>query len=99
MVIQGTRRYVNHAVALSMIVLLAAITTLASGIRRTADAWQWVIHTREVLEHVQAAHSLINEAEALQKSLRLTYDRRDAADFDARIGAIPKEVQALKQLT
>lgn len=99
MVIQGTRRYVNHAAAISLIVLLAAITGLASGISHTVQAWRWVLHTREVLEHVETAHSLINEADALQKSLRLAYDRRDDADFEARLRATQQEVRALAQLT
>lgn len=99
MVIQGTKRYVNHAATISIIVLCLGITTLASGIQHTADAWRWLIHTREVLEHVETAHSLINEADALQKSLRLAYDRRDDAEFENRIHAIQREVQVLRRLT
>jgi signal transduction histidine kinase len=99
MVIQGTKRYVNHATAISIVVLLAGILTMATGIFHTVDAWRLVIHTREVLEHVETTHSLINEADALQKSLRLGYDRRDDADFKARLQAIPHEVQVLSSLT
>jgi signal transduction histidine kinase len=99
MVIQATKRYVNHATAISIVVLLVGILTMATGILHTVDAWRWVIHTREVLEHVETTHSLINEADALQKSLRLGYDRRDDADFKARLQAIPREVQVLTNLT
>jgi signal transduction histidine kinase len=80
-------------------VLLAGISTLAMGIQRTAASWRWVNHTREVLEHVQGTESLVNEADALQKSLRLDYNRRDDADFQARLTALPEEVRILAQLT
>lgn len=99
MIIQRTKRYVNHATAISIVVLLVGITTLATGIRHTVEAWSWVIHTHEVLEHVEVAHSLINEADAIQKSLRLTQDQRDVADFHVRFAAIPQEVQELTRLT
>ncbi|MCS0616927.1 ATP-binding protein [Massilia kyonggiensis] len=75
------------------------MSTLAVGIQRTAASWRWVNHTREVLQHVQGAQSLINEADALQKSLRLEYSRRDDADFQERLTALPRELHALTQLT
>jgi PAS domain S-box-containing protein len=99
MIIQRTYRYVNIAAAISIAVLLAGISTLAVGIQRTADSWRWVNHTREVLQHVQGAQSLVNEADALQKSLRLEYSRRDDADFQERLHAIPRELDLLTQLT
>jgi PAS domain S-box-containing protein len=99
MIIHGTHRYVNIAAAISIVVLLAGISTLAVGIQRTAASWRWVNHTREVLQHVQGAQSLINEADALQKSLRLDYSRRDDADFQERLTALPRELQVLTQLT
>ena len=99
MIIQGTHRYVNFATAASIVVLLLAVSTLAAGVRRTAESWRWVIHTREVLEHVQGTESLINEADALQKSLRLEHDNRDHALFQARLAEIPQEVTTLTRLT
>jgi signal transduction histidine kinase len=99
MIIQGTHRYVNVAAAISIAVLLVAVSTLAAGIQRTAESWRSVIHTREVLQHVQGAESLINEADALQKSLRLEHDSRDRAQFQARLTEIPREVGTLTRLT
>nr|WP_052170703.1 sensor histidine kinase [Massilia sp. JS1662] len=99
MLIHGTHRYVNIAAAISIAVLLAGISTLAVSIQRTAASWRWVNHTREVLQHVQGTQSLINEADALQKSLRLEYSRRDDADFQERLTALPRELHALTQLT
>jgi signal transduction histidine kinase/CHASE3 domain sensor protein len=99
MIIQRTHRYVNIAAAISIAVLLAGISTLAVGIQRTAESWHSVNHTREVLQHVQGTQSLINEADALQKSLRLEYSRRDDADFQERLTAIPRELDVLTRLT
>jgi PAS domain S-box-containing protein len=99
MLIQRTHRYVNIAAAISIAVLLAGISTLAVSIQRTAASWRWVNHTREVLQHVQGTQSLINEADALQKSLRLEYSRRDDADFQERLTALPRALQTLTQLT
>jgi PAS domain S-box-containing protein len=99
MIIQRTNRYVNIAAVISIAVLLAGISTLAVGIQRTAASWSWVTHTHEVLQHVQGTQSLINEADALQKSLRVEYSRRDDADFQERLAAIPNEIRTLKQLT
>jgi len=99
MIIHATHRYVNVAAAISIVVLLVAMSTLATGIRRTAESWRWVIHTREVLEHVQGTESLINEADALQKSLRLDHDSRDRAQFQTRLADIPREITTLAQLT
>jgi signal transduction histidine kinase/CHASE3 domain sensor protein len=99
MLIQGTHRYVNIAAAVSIVVLLAGMSTLAVGVQRTAASWRWVNHTREVLQQVQATQSLINEADALQKSLRLEYNRREDADFQARLTALPDALRTLTQLT
>lgn len=99
MIIQRTNRYVNIAAAISIAVLLAGISTLAAGIQRTAASWRWVNHTREVLQHVQEMQSLVNEADALQKSLRLDYNRRDDSDFQIRLTALPEEVRLLTELT
>jgi PAS domain S-box-containing protein len=99
MLIQRTNRYVNIAAVISIAVLLAGISTLAVGIQRTAESWRRVSHTHEVLQHVQGMQSLINEADALQKSLRLEYSRRDDADFQERLTALPRTLNSLKQLT
>jgi PAS domain S-box-containing protein len=99
MLIHRTNRYVNIAAAISVAVLLAGISTLAVGLQRTADSWRWVSHTHEVLQHLQGTQSLINEADALQKSLRLEYSRRDDADFQERLAVLPRELHSLQQLT
>jgi PAS domain-containing protein len=99
MIIQRTTRFVHYATAVSIVILAAAITTLAGSIGRTADSRRWVIHTQEVLVRLQGTISMVNEADALQKSLLLEDDPQDRADLAARLADIPREWQALRQLT
>jgi PAS domain S-box-containing protein len=99
MLIQKTTRFVNYATAISIVILAAAIGTLVGSISRTAESRRWVIHTQEVLVRLQGTISLVNEADALQKTLLLDYDPQDRADLDARLADIPREWQALRRLT
>jgi PAS domain S-box-containing protein len=99
MIIQRTTRFVNYATAISIVILVAAIGTLAGSISRTAESRRWVIHTQEVLVRLQGTISLVNEADALQKSLLLDDDPQDRADLNARLLDIPREWQTLRRLT
>jgi len=99
MIIQRTTRFVNYATAISIVILAAAITTLVGSISRTAESRRWVIHTQEVLVRLQTSISLVNEADALHKSLLLEHDPQDRADLAARLVDIPREWQTLRQLT
>jgi PAS domain S-box-containing protein len=99
MIIQRTTRFVNYATAISIVILVAAIGTLAGSISRTAESRRWVIHTQEVLVRLQGTISLVNEADALQKTLLLEHDPQDRADLDARLLDIPREWQTLRRLT
>ncbi|MGZ5202966.1 MAG: sensor histidine kinase [Telluria sp.] len=99
MIIQRTTRFVNYATAISIIILTAAVTTLAGSISSTAQSRRWVMHTQEVLVRLQRTISLVNEADALQKSLLLEHDPQDRADLAARLADIPREWQILRQLT
>jgi PAS domain S-box-containing protein len=99
MLIQRTTRFVNYATAISIIILVAAITTLAGSISRTAESRRWVIHTQQVLVRLQETNSLVAEAEALQRSLLFNHSQADRADLDKRLAAIPRDWQALRLLT
>jgi PAS domain S-box-containing protein len=99
MLIQRTTRFVNYATAISIVILVAAITTLAGSISRTAESRRWVIHTQQVLVLLQETNSLVAEAEALQKSLLFNNSQDDRADLDKRLAAIPRDWQALRLLT
>lgn len=99
MIIQRTTRFVNYATVVSIVILAAAMMTLVGSIGRTADSRRWVLHTQEVLGHLQQTISMVNEADALQKSLLLEDDPQDRADLATRLADIPREWQALRQLT
>jgi len=96
---QRTTRYVNYATAASIVILTAAIGTLIGSIGRTIESRRWVVHTQDVLVRLQATIGLVNEVDALQKSLLLDHDPQDSAELDARLAAIPREWQTLQRLT
>ncbi|WP_051933565.1 PAS domain-containing protein [Massilia sp. BSC265] len=93
------RAPVTIATIVSLLVLGAALAVLARGIRNQSDAWQWVVHTREVLEHVQATIALTSEAEAAQRGFLLTgSDTFEAGYRQARDAVLPQVAQ-LRTLT
>jgi signal transduction histidine kinase/CHASE3 domain sensor protein len=96
---QRTTRYVNYATAVSIVILTAAIGTLVGSIGRTVESRRWVVHTQDVLVRLQETVSLVNQVDALQKSLLLDHDPQDRAELDAGLAAIPREWQTLRQLT
>lgn len=96
---QGTTRYVNYATAASIMILAAAIATLIGSIGRTVESRRWVVHTQDVLVRLQETISLVNEVDALQKSLLLDHDPQDRAELEAGLAAIPREWQTLQRLT
>lgn len=66
------RSPVTIATIFSLLVLAIALGVLDRGIRSQSNSWQWVVHTREVLENVQAALTLTSEAEAAQRGFLIT---------------------------
>ena len=99
MLIQRTTRSVNYATAISIVILAAAITTLVGSISRTAESRRWVVHTQEVMVRLQTTISMVNEADALQKSLLLGSDPQDRSELESRLGELPREWQTLRSLT
>jgi PAS domain S-box-containing protein len=99
MLIQRTTRSVNYATAISIVILAAAITTLVGSISRTAESRRWVVHTQEVMVRLQTTISMVNEADALQKSFLLGSDPQDRSELEARLGDLPREWQTLRSLT
>lgn len=99
MPIRRTRIFIDYATIASILVLVVMVATLTSSIRHIWDSWRWVIHTREVLEHVQKTISFVHEADFLQKSVLLDDNAEDRADLDRTLHAIPQAVQKLQGLT
>ncbi|TQK10164.1 sensor histidine kinase [Herbaspirillum sp. SJZ107] len=99
MPIRRTRLFIDYATIASILVLVVMVGTLTSSIRHIWDSWRWVIHTREVLEHVQMTISFVHEADFLQKSVLLEENAEDRAALDRTLNAIPQAVQKLQGLT
>jgi len=99
MPIRRTRIFIDYATIASILVLVVMVATLTSSIRHIWDSWRWVIHTREVLEHVQKTISFVHEADFLQKSVLLEDNAEDRTDLDRTLHAIPQAVQKLQGLT
>lgn len=99
MPMRRTRIFIDYATIASILVLVVMVATLTSSIRHIWDSWRWVIHTREVLEHVQMTISFVHEADFLQKSVLLDENADDRAALDRTLHAIPQSVQKLQGLT
>jgi PAS domain S-box-containing protein len=99
MPIRRTRIFIDYATIASILVLVVMVATLTSSIRHIWDSWRWVIHTREVLEHVQKTISFVHEADFLQRSVLLEDNAEDRAALDRTLHAIPQAVQTLQGLT
>lgn len=99
MPIRRTRIFIDYATIASILVLVVMVATLTTSIRHIWDSWRWVIHTREVLEHVQMTISFVHEADFLQKSVLLEENAEDRTALDRTLHAIPQAVQKLQGLT
>ncbi len=96
---QRTGLYVNYAAAISIVVIVAAVLSLVTSMRHISDSWQWVVHTREVLERLQETRTLVTRTDALLHALLLEDDAEDRADLGATVAALPQEVAILRHLT
>lgn len=86
-------------IATSIGILLAALLIVSKSIQREADSWQWVVHTREVLERLQSVLTLTGEAEAAQRGFLLSGEQQYLTVYRQAVEAVPADVGALQQLT
>jgi PAS domain S-box-containing protein len=93
------RAPVTIATFISLLVLTVTLLMLGRSIRNDREAWRWVVHTREVLEHVQTTLTLTSDAEAAQRGFLLTRNDAFATAFAEARAAIPQEIQTLRRLT
>jgi len=93
------RAPVTVATVLSLLVLSIALGVLARGIQNQSGAWQWVVHTREVLEHVQATLTLTSEAEAAQRGFLITGSDTFVAGYRQASDTVLPHVAQLRTLT
>lgn len=87
------------ATAISIAVLSVALTFVTNGIQRQAEAWQWVVHTREVLERLQFVLALTSSAESAQRGFLLSGSDAQLSSYREAATAVPKEIGPLLRLT
>lgn len=93
------RAPVTIATVVSLIVLNLALLILVRSIRNETETWDWVVHTREVLEDIQACVTLTSDAEAAQRGYLLTGNEAFAAMFHQARFAVPAQMRSLRALT
>ncbi|MBB3224898.1 PAS domain-containing protein [Pseudoduganella umbonata] len=93
------RTPVTAATAVSLVILALAWLVLGRSIRNEAESWSWLVHTREVLEHLQTTMTLTSDAEAAQRGFLLTGNEKFAAAYTVARDQVPDEMQTLRQLT
>jgi PAS domain S-box-containing protein len=90
---------VNAVSLLAVVVLGASVLILASATRRQDEAWQWVVHTREVLGRLEQVLSGAHAAETAQRGYLLTRDDDFLREFEAAANALPGHVEEVAELT
>ncbi|MFL6715269.1 MAG: sensor histidine kinase [Burkholderiaceae bacterium] len=85
--------------AVSICVLSIASVFVIKSLERDADSWQWVIHTREVLERLQIVLASLNEAEAAQRGFLLSREDEQLVAYRHATGMIPAEIDTLREMT
>lgn len=93
------RSPVAIATIASILVLNLALLVLGRSIHRQQEAWEWVVHTREVLEHVQHTLTLANEGEGAQRGYLLTGRDEYLTVYQQAKEAIPPEIRTLQTIT
>lgn len=93
------RSPVTVATILSLLVLAVALAVLARGIRNQSSAFQWLVHTREVLENVQSIIAHTSEAEAAQRGFLLTGSPGFVTSYRQARDAVLPQVAELRMLT
>ncbi|HEY8608005.1 MAG TPA: CHASE3 domain-containing protein [Noviherbaspirillum sp.] len=84
---------------MSIGVLAVTSIFVTKSIQREADSWQWVVHTREVLERLQMVLTSINSAEAAQRGFLVSGAEEHFAAYRQEAEAVPEEVDRLHALT
>jgi PAS domain S-box-containing protein len=93
------RSPVTIATIASILILNLALLVLGRSIKHQEEAWQWLVHTREVLEHLQTTLTLANEAEGAQRGYLLTGKEEYLAVYNQARQSIPPTIGTLRSLT
>jgi PAS domain S-box-containing protein len=81
-----------------ILVLVAGILMTRRQLAQQMDAQAWVVHTREVIYHLQATEFLLKDAESGQRGFLLTGDDHYLDSYNASVAQIAPHLARLAQL-
>src|SRR4051812_9546028 len=87
---------VGFAAALLILAAIAAVSLMSMN--RFVEGAQWVNHTHEVIEGLDAVLSGIAEAESAQRAFLLTGDESDLAPYFASRASLASRLESIKKL-
>src|SRR5690349_5365987 len=90
---------IKSGVAAALLLLTGIAATSLLRMNRFADGAQWVNHTHEVIEVLQAVLTAITDAEAGQRGFLLTADESYLAPYHASRAALAATIERAKKLT
>jgi signal transduction histidine kinase len=97
--LQGSSLILWISTVISICVLSIASVFVIKSLERDSDSWQWVIHTREVLERMQIVLASLSEAESAQRGFLLAREDEQLVAYKHATAMIPAEIDTLRGLT
>src|SRR6185436_19372468 len=95
----GSRPHSTRLGVVAALLLLAGIAVSSLvWMNRFADGAQWVSHTHEVIEALDAVRSRITDAESAQRGFLLTGDESNLSFYSASKAALASRLVAVKKL-
>jgi len=89
---------IKLGVAAALLLLAVIAATSLVRMNRFADGAQWVNHTHEVIEGLDAVLMAITDAEAGQRGFLLTADESYLAPYHASRAALTAKIERAKKL-
>lgn len=93
------RSPVSIATVASIVILFLALFVLHRNIQKEAQAWQWVVHTQEVLETLQTTLTFAQEIETSQRGFLLTGNQEYLLTYRQTINLLFGELKELEEIT
>jgi PAS domain S-box-containing protein len=87
------------AVVLVLATLVVSGTIIYRGTKSLITIDKWVSQSQRVLTEVEAAHSLVSEAETAERGSLLSHDLSYLAPYDQAATQLPLHLQELERLT
>lgn len=89
-------RRIGFPFALAVLALVAVVSYLR--VQKFRDDIEWRGHTHSVLEHVERMQTALLGADSYRRAYRLSRDRKDLDDMEARVASSGLEVATVDEL-